>query len=262
MEKEKKNNKDLKWKIFLGVFQKNQILIGALALMIAAAGYMNFAARNTADKEKEVTDLDICMEDGEDSLALQSSDLLITDPEYVDTEMAYYNNTEEIIDVSLMDDLIALEDDEKMTESDNSAQTDDEIDELPGEAVFTSGEAVATLLDARLLKEQTRAKNKEILLEIVNNKSIDDKQKQDAIDSIVAMTERSEKEMSAEILLETKGFEHAVVSISGETADVCVAVEYLDEIKSAQIVDIVTRKTGIKSDKIVISTVTNFEDKE
>ena len=39
MEKEKKNNKDLKWKKFLGVFQKNQILIGALALMIAAAGY-------------------------------------------------------------------------------------------------------------------------------------------------------------------------------------------------------------------------------
>lgn len=258
MEKEKKNNKDQKWKKFLGVFQKNQILIGALALMIAAAGYMNFAARNTADKDKEVTDLDICMEEGDESLALNSSDFLITDPEYVDTEMAYYNS-EEIVDVSLMDELIALEDDEKISEE-NATQIDDEIDELPGEAVFTSGEAIATLLDARLLKEQTRAKNKEILLEIVNNKSIDDKQKQDAIDSIVAMTERSEKEMSAEILLEAKGFDHAVVSISGETADVCVAVEYLDEIKSAQIVDIVTRKTGIKSDKIVISTVANFEE--
>lgn len=258
MEKEKKNNKDQKWKKFLGVFQKNQILIGALALMIAAAGYMNFAARNTADKDKEVTDLDICMEEGDESLALNSSDFLITDPEYVDTEMAYYNS-EEIVDVSLMDELIALEDDEKISEE-NATQIDDEIDELPGEAVFTSGEAIATLLDARLLKEQTRAKNKEILLEIVNNKSIDDKQKQDAIDSIVAMTERSEKEMSAEILLEAKGFDHAVVSISGETADVCVAVEYLDEIKSAQIVDIVTRKTGIKSDKIVISTVADFEE--
>ena len=258
MEKEKKNNKDQKWKKFLGVFQKNQILIGALALMIAAAGYMNFAARNTADKDKEVTDLDICMEEGDESLALNSSDFLITDPEYVDTEMAYYNS-EEIVDVSLMDELIALEDDEKISEE-NATQIDDEIDELPGEAVFTSGEAIATLLDARLLKEQTRAKNKEILLEIVNNKSIDDKQKQDAIDSIVAMTERSEKEMSAEILLEAKGFDHAVVSISGETADVCVAVEYLDEIESALIVDIVTRNRGIKSEKIVISTVADFEE--
>ena len=60
------------------------------------------------------------------------------------------------------------------------------------------------LSDAKLLKEQTRAKNKETLLEIINSAEVSDEQKQAAIDSMVQMTAIAEKEAAAEILLEAR----------------------------------------------------------
>lgn len=55
------------------LFRRNQIIITALALMIAVAGYLNFSGRLPGDKEKQVNKtlenlelLDISMEDMED----------------------------------------------------------------------------------------------------------------------------------------------------------------------------------------------------
>ncbi len=127
--------------------------------------------------------------------------------------------------------------------------------EIPGEAVFTSTEGVALLSDAKLLKEQTRAKNKETLLEIINSEGISDEQKQAAVDSMVEMTAIAEKEAAAEILLEAKGFQDVVVSINGDGVDVVVNVPALDDIMRAQIEDIVKRKTEVSAENIIISTV-------
>ena len=109
---------------------------------------------------------------------------------------------------------------------------------------------------ARLLKEQTRAKNKETLLEIINNVNITEEQKQTAIDNMIVITEIAEKETAAEILLESKGFEDVVVSITDDTVDVVVNAAELTEAQRAQIEDIVIRKTGVAPEAIVISTLT------
>ena len=58
--------------------------------------------------------------------------------------------------------------------------------EIPGEAVYTNSGSVSSLSGARLLKEQTRAKNKETLLEIINNANIAENQKQEAVDEMIA----------------------------------------------------------------------------
>ena len=129
--------------------------------------------------------------------------------------------------------------------------------ETPGEAVFTSATSLNTLSGARLLKEQTRAKNKETLLEIINNVNITEDQKQTAIDNMITMTEIAEKETAAEILLESKGFEDVVVSITDENVDVVVNASELSEAQRAQIEDIVIRKTGVAPEAIVISTFTS-----
>ena len=114
---------------------------------------------------------------------------------------------------------------------------------------------MALLSDAKLLKEQTRAKNKETLLEIINSEGISDEQKQAAVDSMVEMTAIAEKEAAAEILLEAKGFQDVVVSINGDGVDVVVNVPALDDIMRAQIEDIVKRKTEVSAENIIISTV-------
>lgn len=83
---------------------------------------------------------------------------------------------------------------------------------------------------AKLSREQVRSQNKADLQEIINNADISDDQKQTAINTMVEMTDVSEKEVAAE-MLEAKGFENAVVNLTGETADVVVPEADLEDAK-------------------------------
>lgn len=129
------------------------------------------------------------------------------------------------------------------------------VDDVPGEAVFTSTTGVSSLASANLLKEQTRAKNKETLLEIINSTNVTEEAKQQAITSMIAITDITEKECATEILLEAKGFADVVVSISGEMVDVMVGMSEISDAQRAQIEDIVQRKTGVSPENIIISPI-------
>ena len=113
---------------------------------------------------------------------------------------------------------------------------------------------------AKLSREQVRSQNKADLQEIINNADISDDQKQTAINTMVEMTDVSEKEAAAEMLLEAKGFENAVVNLTGETADVVVPEADLEDAKRAQIEDIIKRKTEIAAENIVITPLDQTED--
>lgn len=250
------------------MFKKNQTMIIALALMIAVAGYLNFAGENVAEEEMlSMEENTIVDEDGVALLDISEEDIASLDNEYVEVEDQYADvvmETEDNLSAFISEtvdsaDVEAQLEAKETSGEDVSAQGqflsegENIIDEVPGEAVFTSSGAVSNLADARLLKEQTRARNKENLLEIINNESLTDVQKTDAVNSMVALTDIAEREMSAEILLEAKGYRNAVVSITGSSADVCVAVSELTDVQCAQIIDIVQRKTGIAAENIVIT---------
>lgn len=126
----------------------------------------------------------------------------------------------------------------------------------PGEAILSSTTLSSGFFsNAKLAREQTRAKNKQALLEIVEDINASDEQKQAAIDCIIQMTEAAEMENAAELLLEAKGFEGVVVNIVDGNVDVVVNAEYITDSQIAQIEDIVMRKTGAAPDKIVITSV-------
>ena len=72
---------------------------------------------------------------------------------------------------------------------------------------------------------------------------------------MIELTDITQKECAAEILLEANGFADVVVSISGDVADVIVQSDDLTEAQRAQIEDIVSRKTGIGAENIIISPV-------
>ena len=208
------------------LIKKNQLMITALAIMIAIAGYLQFAGTNL---EKEY----LASDNTEDLSAVDSTDI-VTDMESLDSDV-------EIV----MEDY--LDEDMQVAEA-----TPDE-GEIPGEAVLTGTNGVEVLSAARLSKEQTRARNKETLLEIINSTELSDAQKQEAVDSMVRMTDIAEKE--AEVLLQAKGFSEAVVSINGDAVDVVVNAAELTDVQRAQIEDIVKRKTDIAAENIVISTI-------
>ena len=136
---------------------------------------------------------------------------------------------------------------------DISLEDTDDIIETPGEAVLTSQNAEGFIAEARLSKEQVRAKNKEALLEIIDNQNLSDEQKQDAVAQMIAMTAIAEQETAAETLIMAKGFEDVVVSLTATSADVVVSGVELTEANRAQIEDIIKRKTEISPENIVIT---------
>lgn len=245
------------------LIKKNQLMITALAIMIAIAGYLQFAGTDLEDEYLEVTDGNVYTSEAnltgsgdivtgnytaQELLDLSEEDLLqtgVTDIESLDSDMEG-TPVDDFLDVGAQITQNAT------TEA--QTNTPDE-GEIPGEAMFTSTAGIAVLSEAKLLKEQTRAKNKETLLEIINSAGLTDEQKQEAVDNMVKMTAIAEKEAAAEILLEAKGFSDVVVSINGDAADVVVNAAVLDDVMRAQIEDIVTRKTEIAPENIIISTV-------
>ena len=234
------------------MIKKNQMMITALAIMIAVAGYLNFAGT-------KVTDEDLMSVSGEmGATGLTQED---AEAEYA----ALLDLSDEDMEQA-SEDIESLGSDVTMAESGSvdeelaQALAEEQMDEVPGEAVFTSAETASALSGAKLEKEQTRVQNKETLLEIINNANISETQKQEAVSSMISMTDIAEKETAAEILLEAKGFDDAIVSIDGDSVDVVVNTAELSEAQRAQIEDIVIRKTGVSADAVVISTV-NADEK-
>ena len=174
------------------IFKKNQIIITALAVMIAAAGYISYS-----DFKSESADTTTKVENGEDVTA--SLDDVLQDIESLD---------EDISD----EEMASAE-----TTGDDTAET---TTETPGEAVLTG--ASTYMAEARITREQIRSQNKETLLEIINNSDLTEDERESAVASMVNMTDTIEKEAAAELLLEAKGFENVVVNLTGETADIVV----------------------------------------
>lgn len=271
------------------LWKRNQIMITALALMIAIAGYLNFMGKKVDEENLFTTSAQfeeasgVTTEDGTDMAAVtditdESLALLpeqengaidesaaMTDIDSMDSEdeMVYsdYLDENQAENVSAAADDAALDETAMAGTDENSASgevaqvTEDYTGETPGEAVFTSSQAISSIAGANLMKEQTRAKNKEALLNIINAENLPESAKQDAVNSMIELTDITQKECAAEILLEAKGFADVVVSISGDVADVIVQADDLTEAQRAQIEDIVSRKTGITAENIIISPV-------
>ena len=210
------------------VIKKNQVIITSLAILIAVAGYLNFADVDLGFKDKEAS--------------TDSSSIL---------EDAGYDLTDAtaLLDENQSDKSASLTDD---------SLTDSQETDTPGEAVLTGSTGFAA--QAKISREQVRSQNKADLQDIINNEGIDDEEKQEAIHTMVSMTDLSEKEAAAELLLEAKGFKDVVVNLTGETADIVVPDAELSDAQRAQIEDIVKRKTGIAAENIVITPLKEGED--
>lgn len=128
---------------------------------------------------------------------------------------------------------------------------DGEVEGTPGEAVLTNG----VVAEAKVTREQVRAKNKETLQSIIDNEKISEEQKKEAIAQMVHVTELAEKEAAVETLLASKGFQDTVVSLTDDAADIVVGNTELTDANLAQIEDIVVRKTEIPAANIVITPI-------
>ena len=223
------------------IFKKNQIIITALAVMIAAAGYISYSDAQLKEKKDKTAKTETASET-ETSVNM---DQVLQDMENLDLDV-----TDETDAATVGDGTDAAASGEDAAASESQTQ-----EETPGEAVLTG--ASTYMAQARIEREQIRSQNKESLLSIINNEALSETEKESAIASMVNMTDLVEKEAAAELLLEAKGFPDVVVNLTGETADIVVPDTQVDDASRAQIEDIVKRKTGIGAENIVITPMSS-----
>ena len=236
---------------------KNQIVITALAVMIVVAGYLNFTGQEittsgltSSKKAASTPDATAGTGQGADKENASAE----TEDGSGENGKAEDVSKEEASDVGPLD--ISAQD---IGEDDYVVADSGEVtasEENPGEAVMVSNTINADYFtSAKLSREQTRAQNKETLMNIVNNESIASADKKSAVKEVAQITENSEKENAAELMLKAKGFEDAMVSLSDGSVDVIVNADGLTQQQIAQIEDIVSRKTSVAAQNIVITPV-------
>ena len=153
------------------VFQKNQIAITALAIMIAVAGYLNFTEQNTSSDGTKKTAGSV---ETIDTMDISDGDSLIKEKAKAskDVSKSLSKNSSE---------------NAKETQTDASSET-------IGDAVLTQAQVSEYVAGARMEREQTHSKTKESLDEIINSTSVSEDAKKEAVDKLTELADIMEKE--------------------------------------------------------------------
>ena len=271
------------------LFRRNQIIVTTLAVMIAAAGYLNYTGKKDLEAGNVISEAGM-MDISDEDILMENQGILDTPGKYeeilsLDQDLDQIEEAESLAeggvgtgqDMQQMAQAETLADQAGMeagaqagAAGDAAAQdgretgiqtgsAGDKTDaqagyENPGEAILTSGMSVSDYIaGVQLSREQVRAKNKDTLLSIINNTSIEEAAKQQAIQDMIRLTEVAEKENAAETLLLAKGFSDPVVSISSDKVDVVVNAPSITDAQRAQIEDIVKRKAEVQAENIIIT---------
>ena len=217
------------------LFRKNQIVITALAGLIAVAGYLNHVEKT--EQDGVLAGAKVSKEASEDGTNAGTEDTTTTKVEQAET--------------SAKDVAAGVQDIES---------NEIEMEGEPGEAVLVNAAGtVDFIVEAKLAREEIRANSKETLMEIVNNESLSEEEKSSAVEKIVELTENAEKESAAESMIQAKGYKNVAVTISEDGVDVMIVADSLDNAARAQIEEIVKSKAGVSADQIAIPAVKNIE---
>ena len=231
------------------VLKRNQVIITALVLMIAVAGYLSWS-----DSRTETAIGYHLTESGDIAALIPEHSTLISlfpDNDLADDWFSTHNPAiavsgddyfqwPALTDVNLNEILATPVHDTVPTEA--------------GEAIFVNTNSSSSFfVQARLNREQSRSSERSILNDLINNSNVEVEQRAKAADAMLEIQRRIERETAAEALIESKGFSEAYVRISDNGVDVIVCRDSLTDAELAQIMDIIKRKTGMSETQIHIS---------
>jgi len=233
------------------VLKRNQVIITALVLMIAVAGYLSWS-----DSRTETAIGYHLTESGEIAALIPEHSTLVSLFPDGDNGLAddWFNTHNPAITVS-GDDYFQWP---ALTDIDlNEILATPAHDVIPteaGEAIFVNTNSSSSFfVQARLNREQSRSNERSILNDLINNSNVEVEQRAKAADAMLEIQRRIERETAAEALIESKGFSEAYVRISDNGVDVIVCRDSLTDAELAQIMDIIKRKTGMSETQIHIS---------
>lgn len=223
------------------ILKKNQIIISVIAIMLIAAGYMNYTSN-----EKQALE----------TAALTDSEKYagIGDATLVSANVADNNDVQNIIDESTKneDNKDEIKSNEQNTEikgndenvAKNEINTSTTVTETSGDQYFA---------ELRLERDKMYSQMLESYQKILSNNQISETQKEISENEIKKINDIRNAIMIAENLIKNKGFEDLIIFINGDSISIIVKAKELKEEQIAQIQNIISRELKGEIENIHIS---------
>lgn len=215
------------------ILKKNQVIISVIAIMLIAAGYMNYTANTKETLQAAVlTDTEKYADLGDARLVSSNIEENIENTEEDSFTQKENGQTENTLENSIS---TALTDDTASTSSN----------------VSTSENQYFT--ESRLEREKMYSQMLESYQNILSNSQISDTQKEIAQNEIIKINTAKNAIMITENLIKNKGFEDVVIFVNGDSISIVIKIKELSQEQIAQIQNIVSRELNGDIDNIHIS---------
>lgn len=225
------------------ILKKNQVILSVIAVMLIAAGYMNYTA-NSKD-------------------TLQTSGLMdsekygkLGDATFVSANVVEETNKESE-ENSKNQEAENTENAEIKGEKEATAETTsiENTENITKEAtVQTSAkESDQYFTESKLSREKMYSQMLESYQKILQNNNITDTQKEISQNEIKKINDTKNAIMITENLIKNKGFEDVLIFVNGDSISVVIKAEDLNKEQIAQIQNIVSRELKAEIENVHIS---------
>ena len=205
------------------ILKKNQVIISVIAIMLIAAGYMNYTAKNKQTLQTAA------LKDSEKYGDLGDATLVSTNAvsENVEETGALVENTPENIETV----------------------TENTVSETSVPAVSDN----QYFAESKLEREKMYSQMLESYQKIINNSQISDKQKAISQNEIKKINDTKNAIMISENLLKNKGFEDLIIFVNGDSISIVIKAKELTQEQIAQVQNIIVRELKADIENIHIS---------
>ena len=219
------------------ILKKNQIIISVIAIMLIAAGYMNYTSN-----EKQ---------------ALETA--VLTDSEKYagigDATLVSANVTDNNDAQNITDDSTKNEDEIKSNEQNTENKENDKntVQNEVNTTTVTETSGDQYFAELRLERDKMYSQMLESYQKILSNSQISETQKEISENEIKKINDTRNAIMIAENLIKNKGFQDLIIFINGDSISIIVKAKELKEEQIAQIQNIISRELKGEIENIHIS---------
>ena len=233
------------------ILKKNQVIISAIAIMLIAAGYMNYTtntkdalqASALADSEQYAGLGDAKLVSANVEENVQGTELNTETNNATDTASnTASNNTKETNATKMENNNNNIENNTNIETTSNT--TSNTADNTTSNEYFT---------ESRLEREKMYSQMLESYQNILENSQISETQKEISQNEIKNINDKKNAIMIAENLIKNKGFEDVLIFVNGESVSVIIKGKEITPEQIAQIQNIVSRELSAEVDNIHIS---------
>lgn len=229
------------------ILKKNQIIISVIAMMLIAAGYMNYTSNEKQALETAV------LTDSEKYAGIGDATLVsanIAD----NNDLVNNNEVQNIIDDSAKNE--ERKDEIKSNEQNTENKENDENtvqNEINTSTNVTKTSGDQYFAELRLERDKMYSQMLESYQKILSNSQISETQKEISENEIKKINDTRNAIMIAENLIKNKGFQDLIIFINGDSISIIIKAKELKEEQIAQIQNIISRELKGEIENIHIS---------